>query len=334
MDYDFIGYSRKKSDTEKALKIIFDIFFKNKSLSFKKEVLEKINIKKNKIIIIKKDNKVISCLVTYKKKLLKNKDLSFCGLGFICVIKKYRGLNISKILIESAINILKKEKIDVVYLFARKKMDYFYLKFGFVGISTYSIIILNKPIKSNYTKEIKTREKFTLISPNIEDISFLNTLYKINYSKMNGAFERLKTEWKNLILSKYQNLLIKLILYNKEKIGYIIYIDDKILEISLNNYYKSDQFIHFLFDNLRFKKLFLEIYLSHKLIKNLKIYDITHQNRNCYFGGQLIKIINDKLQININNNLGQTKKILDAKTLSDISYNKSKQFCFLSTQEI
>lgn len=337
MQFDYIGYSKIKTDSEKALSLISNVFFKNKSLNLKKELLTKINQKKNRIIIIKKNEDIISCLVTYKKKLLKNKSISFCGLGYICVDERYRGKNISKILIESSLLILKKDKIDIAYLFARRKLDYFYIKFGFIGISTYTNIIINKIEDKN-----KFIKKFSFLSPALSDIKFLNNLYQINYSKMYGSFIRTINEWENLIFSKYQNLSFNIILYNKKKIGYIIYQNDKIFEIALKSYDNIDDLLNLLFKKIKSNKLIFEIYLSHKLIKNLKKYDITMQMRNCYYGGQMINIINnrfkkitnDKNNIYLNNKLNYAKKILDAKTLNDIAFNESKYFCFLSTQEI
>jgi predicted GNAT family N-acyltransferase len=337
MQFDYIGYSKIKTDSEKALSLISNVFFKNKSLNLKKELLTKINQKKNRIIIIKKNEDIISCLVTYKKKLLKTKSISFCGLGFICVDERYRGKNISKILIESSLLILKKDNIDIAYLSARRQLDYFYIKFGFIGISTYTNIIINKIAEKN-----KFIKKFTILLPTLNDINFLNKLYQINYNKMYGSFKRTKIEWENLISSKYQNLSFNIILYNKKKIGYIIYKNDKIYEIALKSYDNIDDLLNLLFKKIKSNKLNFEIYSSHQLIKYIKIYDFSMQMRNCYYGGQMINIINnrfkkitnDKNNIYLNNKLNYAKKILDAKTLNDIDCNKSKYFCFLSTQEI
>ena len=276
-----------KNDYLNALRIF------NKHALDKKTKLEAWNCSKSNqfIIYLKSKNTLIGMMRVIKRKIfLKKKFYNVACLTSIGIFAKFRGKGYSKMLLKKSNNILKK-KFEISFLIARKKLDHFYDKFGFMGNSEFCslrINLSNKKIKSDVSSKKITN--FTNI---------IKRNYKNTNNKKNGYFHRSAQDWK-LIEKKVnnENYLIKEFKYNKKYVGHIIHKDNTIFEYSFETKYLK-YFSIILQKN--FKKFIIIKNPCIKLINHLKNeVKINLSKRFCTYGGHMINPY-DKKELKNNN---------------------------------
>ena len=150
-----------KNKTDKADKDIANkIFFGNKKNYKSKCVNWNYPKSKQFIIYLKNNNSTIGMVRVIKKKFfLKGKFYNAGCLSTIGVLPNSRDMGYGKILMEKTNQYLGK-KFDILILIARKKLDFFYSKFNFIGNSEFYSVFLN--FKKKYDNEDLKKFKFYL----------------------------------------------------------------------------------------------------------------------------------------------------------------------------
>jgi len=230
---------------------------------------------------IKKEN--IGCLTVISKKInLNNKQIKTACLSNICIFKKFQSKGLSKILFSEIEKELKKKNFDVMLLIARKNLDNFYNKFGFLGNCNFSEVEVKN---SNNNKSIYKND---IINNKIKKI------YNSNYKFNNGYVFRNKNDWININYKiKKLKLNLKSINMNKKLIGYIVFKKNIILEC----FFDVDRNFSFFYKCLKmlFDKTFFIKCPSTNLENLISTYDqVLLKKRYILNGGHMIKSLKDK----------------------------------------
>ena len=256
------------------------------------------NYPKNKqfLIYIKNKNNFFGMLRIIKRKIfLSGKFYNAACISTVGIFPNFRQRGYSKILINKSISIIKK-KFDLAILIARKKTDFFYSKFKFVGNSEFFSITIKKKIQKNLNKKYIRTIKIKALNDH------LKKLYIISNNKKNGFFKREKNDWSliNKKIKKEKNDIYK-VKFKNLYIGYFISKKNQVIEYGYNPKF-LDYFIFSL--SLKFnKELKIEnpdINFLNELKKNN---EILINKRFCTYGGHMINFFQNKKLKNINYNI-------------------------------
>jgi predicted acetyltransferase len=220
-----------------------------------------------------------------------DKILSVAGISSVCLLPKYRGKGLSVVLMYEALRYCKDLGYDISLLFARRNVDYYYLRFGFHGISSYSHIYIKKPL------ELKVSNRYTFAELDFNFLNIYAEAFERSYANCFGRLHRTKEYW-NFLFTSFSfkpNCHFRTIKFNNLAIGYIIWDSNKVLEIAITEDINGKEFVHFLFDNLEIStcdSLQFEMLPQHSMVKQLYGLDVTFQSRECVFGGHMVKVLN------------------------------------------
>jgi GNAT superfamily N-acetyltransferase len=222
-----------------------------------------------------------------------DKVFSVAGISSVCLLPEYRGKGLSVILMDEALRYCKGLGYDISLLFARRNADYYYTRFGFHGISSYSQISVKKP------QQLNVPNRYSFADGDLNLLEIYAQAYDKTYANCFGKFQRTPEYWKFLFVSlSYKphchNRIIK---FNGRAIGYIISDSKKILEIATTEDIFGKEFILFLMENLEIStgdSLQFEMLPQHSMVKQLYGLDVTFQSRGCIFGGHMLKVINEE----------------------------------------
>ena len=237
--------------------------------------------------------------VIKKKIFLKGKFYNAGCLSTIGVLPNSRDMGYGKILMEKTNQYLGK-KFDILILIARKKLDFFYSKFNFIGNSEFYSVFLNFKKKKYDNEDLK---KFKFYSYDIRQINEnLKKLYINSNKKKSGYFYRKKHDWKIINNKIHQNKFsMKEFIYKNKSIGYIVFKKNCIYEYGYNIRYLK-YFIHVVKTIFRRQ---LEIKNPNQsIINELKKNDeIIIYKRLCVYGGHMINVNDNKELKNIYYNI-------------------------------
>ena len=281
------------------------------------------NKKNINLAIDLRNNEILGFSINIVKLIKINNKNVKCGfISSICIKKQYRGYGISKILIDQSNKNLLKKNVLFSVVIARKKLDYFYNKFNFWGVSTFPEIKLNSlKSKKNFQHGIIFKEVKN------DDIEKINSMYKFTYKKINGLVLRKKNDWK-FIIKKCENEKIKFlkVIFMKKLIGYVVLKKNQIFEISCKTQLDYSNTIDALIKKFKFRTLLIFTNNKHSINDILLNYKYKLKYRFVPEGGHMVKILNIstfkniyKFQKNINN----LKKLTLSFFNSDFKFNKN-----------
>tara|TARA_B100000963_G_scaffold350776_1_gene361470 strand:- start:1174 stop:2232 length:1059 start_codon:yes stop_codon:yes gene_type:complete len=281
---------RRLNDKKKikdVLTLIGNVFFNGKT---SKILIPKRNLKTRNIVVVQNNDKIIGCCIIIDRNIFSEEEvIKTSFLSFICIDDKFRGRGLSIQLMNFAIEECKKRDSKISFVIARKLVDNYYNKFGFFGVSQYSKI------------KLKLVPKVILKSYNFydfdeSDIPKINKVYNYSYQKILGSFRRYSDYWK-FIKNKCKSLKLnfKTIYRDKKFIGYIIYNNESIYEISLINKENYLEILEYLLNLKKIKSLIsIECSLDHPVNFWLHECDYSLEIRQCLFGGHMARINDPK----------------------------------------
>jgi predicted GNAT family N-acyltransferase len=293
----YIGTARNTKEVNDAILLAANIF-QNKELGRDGETIKKTLmqagrlIKRKNIVIISNNVGTVLACCFLADKIFRIRGLECKGtfLTSIAVKDDYRGQGLSRLLMKKAIEECNFRFSTIAILIARKSVDFFYNKFEFWGVSSYSKISMKSSEISSKIK-IKNR-RMTLV-----DIPKVNNLYKKTYSNLLGSVKRFKDDWA-FIEWKVSLIKAKFIVFENHKneiLGYSIYKENKIYEISAINECKYVDLLY----SLGLKNLYEDIFLcvgpDHPLIDELASIDYSLTQRSCHYGGPMVRVLDEKL---------------------------------------
>jgi N-acetylglutamate synthase-like GNAT family acetyltransferase len=293
----YIGKARNKLEINEAISLAANNFQIGK-LAKDGEVIKKAlmqagrTIKRKDVIVISNcASRVLACCFLVDRIFrIRGTECKGTFLTSITVKDDCRGQGISRLLMEKAVEECNSRLSTIAILIARKSVDFFYNKFEFWGVSSYSKISM-KSSEISSQKKIKNREM------TLADVPKINYLYKKTYSKLLGSVKRFKDDW-SFIEWKVGLLKAKFIIfenYNNDVIGYAILKENKIYEISVQSKYKYMDLLYSLGLKSSYEVVFFYVGSDHPLVKQFEGIDFSSTQRNCSYGGHMVRVLDKQL---------------------------------------
>lgn len=243
----------------------------------------------NHVLGMYRDNKLCGCIRFQKREmLLERKMVRAVNLTSICIAEEARGEGHSVDLMEASFLHAKKVlNADCVFLFARRAVDHFYTRFGFVGISSYDKIAFSlSGIKSPEMKWEDTSKN---------DLVQVQSLHRKFYKNLEGFMEREIEFWDFSLGRSIRNSALKLksLIMNDGTIGgYLMIADSKIQEIGICEGRVKEALSQAIQQGLLPSELILNCSPNHgnavELFNDDGL-DITFSTRKCSYGGHMLK---------------------------------------------
>ncbi len=341
MSYEFeIRNPISRSEYNESVNVAFEIFKNSKKRSnFTKYFVEK-NYKNIFIVLNKKSNKVIGFAFYVIRELTIYKiKTKIAFISSICILKKYRKIGLSLQLINKCNEELQKQNVIFSAVIASRKLDYFYNKLNFWGVSSFPQVCLSAKFFTKSEHNIKNS-----IGINNKDIININKIYSKVYLKINGYFKRNNNYW-NFIINKcnLEKLFFIKFTIRKKLIGYAIFDKENIYEMATLDQKYYQEILNLIFLKIRNNKVNFQTNYYHQINKYLTDFDTCYSFRKINFGGHLIKIINKELFLyifknkisNFNFRNKSQKEIIEkffnSEIINDkIKYTKSPKFFYIN----
>ena len=252
------------------------------------------NCPKKTFIVAKFNKKIVGFLILVKRRFyFFNKIIKSLGMSFMVVESRYHTFQISKKLLHEMFII--SEKYDVILGFAKKIMDNYYIKYGFLGISNFSKVCLK--INDLNTNEYK---KMKITKTKKKDLIDINKIYNYANTFSAGFFLRDKILWKYYFLYK-KTFEFYTIFKSAEIIGYFIINKKNIIEINCkkNKEAPTLYILKRFLKNKKYENIIFETNLNSPFINYLKKYNHSLSTRYAWNGGHILKIVNFRKFINL-----------------------------------
>lgn len=232
-------------------------------------------------------NKIIAALrICPIEMVFRGKKYNVAGLSSICVDPKFQGQGFGRELMKKCINYLDTQNYDLSFLIARKAVDNFYTKFGFIGASSYQS--LNVKLNRKY---LLTNKQISFGKFDEKNIKLYSQFLKYSYNDCFGTCLRSDNTW-GFVIKKIQHMGLHFneIYYKDNIFGYVIFDDEKIIELSFDNHVNANllrqSLIPIFFKN---KNLELSLPHSHKITNCFDHDDVEYYSRKCLYGGHMIR---------------------------------------------
>ena len=253
------------------------------------------------ILLARHNGKPAGLIRIVPRKLFRGtRSFSVAGISSVCLLPQLRGQGLSVSLMEQTLAYCKEQGYEIAFLFARRAADYYYTRFGFHGIASYSRVFV-----SSSSKDTQMQLSVSEVGDSLYDV--YNNAYENCYRDCFGRIERTTGYWKFIInaIERRMDHRFYTIRLNKIPIGYLIAGQTNICEIAVNKIIPGEELVHLIVGNRLVEctndKIEIEMLPQHALINSFRGSDITVQSRECTYGGRMVKIldvdaVNDKLK--------------------------------------
>jgi len=247
-------------------------------------------------VIIAVDNeKVIGTATVFKKELsLFGKKVPASGITYVCIQREYQGAGLGKSLMDYVVSDLKKRSEIISLLFARRAVDGFYNKFGYLGTGYFTELTLDTDSCKN---DINIKGIKTVPVAKSSEWRLYMAMYEQTYGDVPFSFVRGESFWKNIDMwLKYRVKPDEFVnvYHNGRLIGYFINKDKRIIEaVCLRRHMSifNDSML-----NLAKKETELVMTFScyHPCSQYLQKFNHILKFRRAWNGGHMMRIINKK----------------------------------------
>jgi len=227
---------------------------------------------------------------------LKRSDQVFkvFGIAETFVVPTRQGEGLASLLTLHAMQAGKLRGYDIIIVVARKLIDYFYLKHGAYGLGAYNVVSLR-----GWRDTIKKATEFGVSDIGLQNINEVNMAYEYSYLNSFGPMKRTFMHWRFLLekISR-QGEDLRMLKKAGESVGYFVAKESQVIEIALLPgipYRPVVDYLHYnVLNDDSLEELVLKIPYTHRLLDEDLQLDVTVKNRECYYGGHMIKILNMK----------------------------------------
>jgi predicted acetyltransferase len=286
----YVGCARGLQDIENALLLATRCFRgeKQESTTDIKRLLmspHTILSERDIVVLINEQQEICGACFLIDRTFYRGKNrLQATFLTSICIAEHLRGKGLSTLLMNAAIEECGRRHSVFAIVIARRTVDYFYNKFFFWGVSQYASIHLKlKDTSANHYKSVVATES---------DLFEINQLFEATYAKLYGACIRTAPYWKH-VLWKAEQQKHQFIVYKKpNKIqGYVICSGHHIHEFATAENTLNLELLNQFAQDHAFKELTLSCPKEHSLVGELHTLDFTMTQRQCNYGGHMVRIL-------------------------------------------
>ena len=245
------------------------------------------------LLIAVRGNEILGGIRTIPLTIMRQEQEFRClGICEIFVAREHQNLGIADRLVSELLELMNNTNYELILSVTRRKIDGFYLKKGFFGIGSYSQIQISDIKKS--MKFIKCNfEPIEITSIEISDQ--LNQLYEDSYKNVFGRRKRSTADWSYIQKRNQTERKSSFGIWIKnELVGYLIISQNEIHELSFSSKIDPASLIYGISEHLGADSLVLSISTGHSLLAKNLGFDIRTIQRECFYGGHILKIINAK----------------------------------------
>jgi len=266
-------------------------------------------------VIVDSENNVIGTARLVPRRMFCGiTNYSVAGISSVCIDEKYRGQGYSVKILESTLEQAKNLGYDIVLLFARRALDYYYSRFNIWGLSSYNTIKIEKSSLS----KIK-QKKIQFDEPTLDDITVIQEWHSSSYQNCFGYIERDNNYWQFLIKKLHRlSADIKILRYNSHRVGYVVKQKGIIVELAFELDSKNIWLSCLKAIESEDDYLIMKLPDSHPIIKKLDPLDVTISYRQCQYGGHMIGILNlEKIYRKLEERIKRVAKDLNTRPMTE-----------------
>ena len=290
----YSGCARNANDVNRAVALAARTFRSNEdgdsAINVKSLLLSpEGSIAEQDVVVLAEAGEILGACFLFDRYFYRGRSkLKGTFLTSICIAESSRGKGCSALLMNCAINEVKRRGAGFAILIARRAVDHFYNKFNFWGLSQYSKIQLK-------LSEISVSDKEFSFSPVTEsDLAVINTLYESTYSGLYGSCERSFEYWKHLMWRSANQRCNFLTYRTQGRVsGYVIFSGSELYEFATARNSSYVEFIHVLGENYSIKEMTLHCSIEHPISCELQGMDFSLTQRQCNYGGHMVRVINE-----------------------------------------
>lgn len=290
----YIGCARNSRDIERALALAAKTFRSGEdpdtAISIKRFLVSlggAIPEQDVVILVNEADEMLGTCFLIDRLFFRGGNRLKGTFLSSICIAESSRGKGFSALLVNCAIAECERRDSAFAILIARRAVDYYYNKFNFWGLSQYSKINFKVPDSCALVNNCS-------FSPATEaDLIEVSAMYESTYSGLYGACKRSLEYWK-YVLWKTKRLERYFYIYKTQGRvgGYVIFSGSEIDEFASTEDVSCLELLKDLAQKSSLKDLTLNCSREHPIVHELHGLDFSVTQRQCNYGGHMVRIIN------------------------------------------
>lgn len=315
----YIGCARNLQEIENAL-LLATLCFRSETtdeaINVKRLLMSPGNsfAKQDVIVLIKPSGEICGTCFLIDRLFYRGKNqVQGTFLSSICIAEGSRGEGLSRLLMNAAIEECERRSSAFAILIARRAVDHFYNKFFFWGLSQYSSINIKLsdtgPLIENYSTAAVTED----------DLEIINKLYEGSYRNLYGACVRSKQYWKYLIWKiNEQSQQFSVFKRDGEIKGYAIFSGCNLHEFGTADDVSSLELLNEFGKKNSLKEVNLSGSQDHPVVRELQGLDFTITQRQCNYGGHMVRIIcKDRLINSLREELQEELDCLGVKQWSE-----------------
>ncbi|MES2330093.1 MAG: hypothetical protein V4539_10860 [Bacteroidota bacterium] len=244
-----------------------------------------------KYTIVRTEGKIVAVLSLLDKEVhYFGIACKVAGMSYMAIDKTCTDPSVKDMLIEGVFKLVS-DDADLMLGFARKKMDGFWYRYGFLGFTNFGKITVECKHISSLDTSLSVAECST------DDVPFLRKLHSASYSNLFLSLERSEEDWQYILarIKRYGPVIETIKDPGEAIVGYIIRNGNIIEELALSSaHYRP--FLSLLCrtlkqDGQQVKQLHFQIGITHPLNSFIADqYSHSLETRFAWNGGHIIKI--------------------------------------------
>ena len=318
----YIGCARNAKDVERALALAAKTFRSSEdpdaAISIKRLFMSPSGTisEQDVVVLVDEAGEIVGTSFLIDRLFYRGrKKLKGTFLTSICIAELSRGKGFSALLMNCAIAECERRGSIFAILIARRAVDHFYNKFNFWGLSQYSKINIS-------VKDISASSNRLMLHPATEeDLVSVNCLYEDTYSTQLGSCERSVEHWRHVLWkSRKQNNQFVVFRIGDTTCGYAIFSGTEVFELASASDVPCLDLLHHLGEVYSLSNVILNGSSQHRITHELHPFDFSITNRQCTYGGHMVRVINYQFLLNVlEDELGEILCDLNSKGYREVS---------------
>jgi len=220
-----------------------------------------------------------------------NQPFSVAGISSVCLSSDQRGKGHSVALMEQALAHCSERQFDLAFLFARRAIDYYYTRFGFWGVASYSRLKIQLPRET-------ADPDLALGDADEQHIDLYGGAYDRCYANTFGRVSRSADYWRFLLrrMRYFPDHRFSTLFVQGIPVGYVLWSDSVIRELAYVEGPRAGSLLSLLGKSLPDARLAgcvtLELSPQHVLVAESYGLDVTLSARECTYGGHMALVLN------------------------------------------
>ena len=217
--------------------------------------------------------------------MLEGCPLQVAGLSYYAIAPKYQPTNCAQQIIKALLNHITSGRYDLSMGFARKVMDGYWSRYGFIGFTSfYSLTIEMRDVRA-----LGSPQGVRLNTPGVSDEGCYNRFYEDTYTGITGAVSRDEALWDYWLRKIERNKHLRLAVFKERDkiVGYVVWRDNTVVELAMDTQC-TPECLRRLADQLaEYKTLTFNLPYTHPVFRLLRQRNYVYSVRRVWDGGHI-----------------------------------------------